>query len=111
MPLGAGGHEGGLLLGQCRTSASVSGSPSSALRAAWSSMQRTAVDRPTPRVEPDEVERSNTEASMAEASWGTSSTPDAPGPPGLTNSEPMRSPGELAARRASDLDGVPSGQA
>ena len=33
------------------------------------------------------------------ASWEAISTPEAPGPPGLTNSDPMRWPGSLARSR------------
>ena len=72
-------------------SSSESGSGSAAWRRPTSAPQRSEVDAPTPRG--SQLTRSNRSARVSlTGSNDRNSSPDPPGPPGLSSSEPMGSP-------------------
>ena len=74
-----------------------------------SAVQRTGAERPTPLgSKPTRSNRRVTSTGMAEASCTAVSTPEAPGPPGLTTTEPIRSAARWAVEctRTSEMSNV-----
>ncbi len=72
-------------------------------------MQRTGLLEFTPRgSKPTRSKRFRSALGKASALSWTSSIPEPPGPPGLTMSEPMRSPCSVAGSRMMATSSVPA---
>ena len=80
----------------CSTPSSVYSTVGSARSLSLSSSElhhSAGLDAPTPRgSNPTRSKRSRTDCGMVPTRLTAASTPDSPGPPGLTNSEPILSP-------------------